>query len=95
LELREARARSPYYGALLVARLANAQELGAKGVDEDRVLGSRLWFYQSGYEGVFYVLEDDPGGIDVRIVWVGSLRRIGFGEIHGIAERRLAEARGT
>jgi len=90
-ELRQARARSRYDAGMLVARLTNAQEFGARDVGDDKVLGSRLWFYQSGREGIFYLLEDGADGIEVRIVWVGTLRRIGFGEVCTIAERRIAE----
>ncbi len=90
-ELRESRARSRYDAALLVTRLVNAQEFGARGVEEDRVLGSPLWFHRSGEEGIFYLLEDGTDGIDVTIVWAGALRRVGFGEVYGIAERRVTE----
>jgi hypothetical protein len=69
----------------------NAQEFGATAVDEDQVLGSGLWFYRSGSEGIFYLLEDRADGIDVRIVWVGNVHRLGFGEACRIAEGRLTE----
>jgi len=91
--LRHCRARSGYDAALLVTRLANAQEFGATAVSEDRLVGSRLWFHRSGREGIFYLLDDGADGIKLTVVWVGTLRGIGFGEVCMTAERRIAAAK--
>jgi hypothetical protein len=89
-ELRHCRARSRYDAALLVNMLTDAMEFGSAEVEEDKVIGSPFWFYQSGGEGVFYLVENRAAGADVTIAWVGSVRQIGYGEAFTEARRRLA-----
>jgi hypothetical protein len=89
-ELRQCRARSRYNAALLVNRLTDAMEFGSAKVQTDKVIGSPFWFYRSGGEGVFYIIENREKGADVKIAWVGPVRRLGYGEALAEAERRFS-----
>ena len=89
-ELRRCRTRSRYNAALLINRLTDAVEFGSAAVEADKIIGSPFWFWQSGGEGVFYLVENRSQGADVRIAWVGWVRRAGYGAALAEAERRLA-----
>jgi hypothetical protein len=88
-ELRQCNKRSQYDAPLLVNRLTDAIEFGSAGVREDKVIGSPLWFYRSGAEGVFYVVENRSRGANVTIAWVGAVQKVGYGEAFTEAMRRL------
>ena len=89
-ELRRCRTRNRYNAALIVNRLTDALELGAAAVENDKIIGSPFWFFQSGNEGVFYIVESLTIGADVKVVWVGSMRPTSYSEALREAERRLA-----
>jgi hypothetical protein len=76
---------------MLAARLKNALEFGSSAFDEDRMLGSPFFFHKEGREGVFYLIDDQPIGADVTVVWVGDVSVIGIGVAETEAKRRLAE----
>jgi hypothetical protein len=92
IEFQACRTRSRYDAALLLTRLENAARCGSTEVGVDRLVRSKLYFYPSGDEGLFYVLDDLLSGANVRVVWVGNVKETGLVGAQAIAENRLTES---